>query len=93
MGKCLAAILLLSGIRRDREDESVATTAPLAHRLIGSGGTLLRTVDYEEVVATDTLIASVCGVDSLHGWPTLRRRLWCFPSGFESTSGPGSDMT
>ena len=93
MGKCLAAILLLSGIRLDREDESLATTAPLAHRLIGSGGTRPRTVDHEEVVATDPLIAAVCGVDSLHAWPTLRRRLWCFPGGFESTSAPGSDMT
>jgi hypothetical protein len=92
MGKYLAAILL-SGIRRDREDESVATTAPLAHRLIGSGGALRRTVDHEEVVATDPLIAPVCGMDSLHTWPTLLPRLWCFPSGFESTSVPGSDMT
>jgi hypothetical protein len=33
----LAAILLLIGIRRDHEDESLATTAPLPHRLIGFG--------------------------------------------------------
>jgi hypothetical protein len=33
----LAAILLLIGIRRDHEDESLATTSPLPHRLIGFG--------------------------------------------------------
>jgi hypothetical protein len=33
----LASVLLLIGIRRDHEDESLATTAPLPHRLIGFG--------------------------------------------------------